>query len=121
MGVPLPPFYRHCGELKPRALRFCHFEGAKRPKNLTQGKLREGAKAWQSRWGVGLCSLASGFCSCLIHQAQLPNKLGNYSFKLRLAMTEGGVPRNDRGGAIAPRLLSLRAEGVAISEESPLP
>jgi len=24
---------------------------------------------------------ASGFCSCLIHQAQLPNKLGNYNVK----------------------------------------
>jgi len=28
----------------------------------------------------------SGFCSCLIHQAQLFNKLGNYIFKLCLAM-----------------------------------
>jgi len=27
----------------------------------------------------------TGFCSCLIHQAQLPNKLGTYIFKLRLA------------------------------------
>ena len=31
--------------------------------------------------GVGLHSFASGFCSCLIHQAQLPNKLGNYNVK----------------------------------------
>jgi len=38
--------------------------------------------------GMGLRSLASGFCSCLIHQAQLPNKLGNYSFKPLLAMTK---------------------------------
>jgi len=39
--------------------------------------------------------MSSVFCSCLIHQAQLPNKLGNYIFKLFLAMTERGVPRND--------------------------
>jgi len=26
-------------------------------------------------------NLASGFCICLIHQAQLPNKLGNYNVK----------------------------------------
>jgi len=31
--------------------------------------------------------MSSVFCSCLIHQAQLPNKLGNYIFKLFLAMT----------------------------------
>ena len=29
----------------------------------------------------GLFRRHSGFCSCLIHQAQLPNKLGNYIFK----------------------------------------
>jgi hypothetical protein len=32
--------------------------------------------------------MTKGFCSCLIHQAQLLNKLGDYSFKLRLAMTK---------------------------------
>jgi hypothetical protein len=26
---------------------------------------------------IGDC-FGTGFCSCLIHQAQLPNKLGNY-------------------------------------------
>ena len=36
-------------------------------------------------------SSPSGFCSCLIHQAQLPHKLGNYSFKLCLAMTGESV------------------------------
>jgi len=40
--------------------------------------------------GVSASCFASKFCSCLIHQAQLPNKLGNYIFKLRLTMTEGG-------------------------------
>ena len=37
--------------------------------------------------GVSASCFASELCSCLIHQAQLPNKLGNYIFKLRLAMT----------------------------------
>jgi len=40
--------------------------------------------------GVSASCFASGFCSCLIHQAQLPNKLGNYIFKLRLVTTEKG-------------------------------
>jgi len=48
------------------------------------------SEAWQSRRGMGLrslfrvkrgISLRPGFCSCLIHQAQLPNKLGNYNVK----------------------------------------
>ena len=30
----------------------------------------------------------SSFCSCLIHQVEPPNKLGNYIFKLCLAMTQ---------------------------------
>jgi len=64
----------------------------------------------------------SGFCSCLIHQAQLPNKLGNYIFKLCLAMAGGSVIASPslpviasrRRGNPGPPLLSLRAEGVAI-------
>ena len=48
-------------------------------------------------------SPSSGFCSCLIHQAQLPNKLGNYIFELGIAepvpsKTRNPAPRNDRRG-----------------------
>jgi len=47
------------------------------------------ANEWDSHHrGVSVSCFASRFCSCLVHQAQLPNKLGNYTFKLRLAMTE---------------------------------
>jgi hypothetical protein len=53
---------------------------------------------------------ASRFCSCLIHQAQSPNKLGNYIFKLCFAMTEGGVVASRRRGNLGPPLLSLRAK-----------
>jgi len=56
-----------------RLLRHCV------PRNDKKGVIASGA--WQSRRGVSLQSFASGFCSCLIHQAQLPNKLGNYSVK----------------------------------------
>jgi len=50
-----------------------------------------GFRAWDlgfPLWGVSASCFASGFCSCLIHQAQLPNKLGNYIFKLRRATTK---------------------------------
>jgi len=52
-----------------------------------------GFRAWDLGFplrGVSASYFASGFCSCLIHQAQLPNKLGNYIFKLRLVTTEKG-------------------------------
>jgi len=45
-------------------------------------------------------SPSSGFRSCLIHQAQLPNKLGNYIFEPGIAepvpsKTRNPAPRND--------------------------
>jgi hypothetical protein len=52
-----------------------------------------GFRAWDLGFplrGVSASCFASGFCSCLIHQAQLPNKLGNHIFKLRLVTTEKG-------------------------------
>jgi hypothetical protein len=52
-----------------------------------------GFRAWDLGFplrGVSASCFASGFCSCLIHQAQLPNKLGNYIFKLSLVTTEKG-------------------------------
>jgi hypothetical protein len=52
-----------------------------------------GFRAWDLGFplrGVSASYFASGFCSCLIYQAQLPNKLGNYIFKLRLITTEKG-------------------------------
>jgi len=51
---------------------------------------------------------APDFCSCLIHQAQSPNKLGNYilpaergnpgAFLADCFVTD--VPRNDMGGIL---------------------
>jgi len=44
-------------------------------------------------YSMRLRSFASGFCSCLIHQAQLPNKLGNYIFKLAMTKRVRNVVR----------------------------
>ena len=60
--------------------------------------------------GVSASCFASGFCSCLIHQAQLPNKLGNYIFKLRLATTEKGESLRDPYLSLRDPYLSLRAK-----------
>jgi hypothetical protein len=68
-----------------------------------------GFRAWDLGFplrGVSASCFASGFCSCLIHQAQLPNKLGNYIFKLRLVTTE-------KGNVIA-RLLSVIASPLFV-------
>jgi hypothetical protein len=60
--------------------------------------------------GVSASCFASGFCSCLIHQAQLPNKLGNYIFKLRLITTEKGVVIASPYLSLQDPYLSLRAK-----------
>ena len=72
-----------------RAFFHCHCE---RSAAISVGRV-----GLRSLFRVKRRSSSSGFCSCLIHQAQLPNKLGNYIFKCAsqplplLAMTRGCV------------------------------
>jgi len=73
-----------------------------------------------SAWSLGLnlqgasaSCFASRFCSCLIHQAQLPNKLGNYIFKrglLRLRLATAAAPRNDKRDASFPAFFYCHCE-----------